>query len=101
MEFTEIPIRVVSLDHFTNQLLQDGSKFGGTSMNASLFAADRATHVKIVTIALVAAIVLVAVRINARSIETATVTARNWSYGSVVKAGKPTNVSIRDDLVIR
>ena len=70
-------------------------------MNASLFSADRITHVKIVIIALVAAIVVVTVGINARITEPGPVTARIWSNDTVVKAGKATNVSIRDDFVIR
>lgn len=70
-------------------------------MNATIFSADRITHVKIVIIALVAAIVVVTVGINARSIETGPVTARIWSDGPVVKAGKAINFSVRDDPIIR
>jgi hypothetical protein len=60
-------------------------------MNYSLATADRITHLKIVIVALVAAIVVVAVGITARVATTDTETARVRTQGVVVvKAGAPT-----------
>ena len=53
-------------------------------MNASLFCAGRATHLKIVAVSLVCVVVVVLVGHNAKSSDT---TAQNLS--AVVKAGQP------------
>ncbi|MBU6461898.1 MAG: hypothetical protein KGK01_13450 [Bradyrhizobium sp.] len=64
-------------------------------MNHSIHSADRATHLKIVAVALVAGIVVAGLGISARTssayIETAHVT----------KAGKPVTVTSSDAMLIR
>ena len=59
-------------------------------MNYSLATADRTTHLKVVVVALVAAIVVVAIGITARVTSRDTETARVRTQGVVVvKAGAP------------
>jgi len=58
-------------------------------MNHSLLSADRLTHVKILAVALVAAVVMVAVGITGRIGDTSGASARNQTGYVVVKAGKP------------
>ncbi len=66
-------------------------EIGGSAMNYSLATADRTTHLKVVVVALVAAILVVAVGIAARVSSTDTETARVRTQGVVVvKAGTPT-----------
>ena len=63
-------------------------------MNYSLATADRTTHLKVVVVALVAAILVVAIGIAARITATDTETARVRTQGVVVvKAGVPTAYS--------
>ena len=65
-------------------------QIGGFAMNYSLATADRSTHLKVVVVALVAAILVVAVGIAARVSSTDTETARVRTQGVVVvKAGTP------------
>lgn len=64
-------------------------------MNHSIHSADRATHLKIVVVALVAGIVVAAFGITARS---------NVDYSQtahVIKAGKPVVVTSSDTSVVR
>ncbi len=70
-------------------------------MNSSLFTADRETHVKIVVVALVAAIVVAAVAITGRIPESGSVTAQRGGAGVIVKAGEPARYSIRSEAAIR
>jgi len=58
-------------------------------MNHSLVTADRTTHLKIVVVALIAAIVVVVGGITAHVASVETASARVGSEGGVVKAGKP------------
>jgi len=69
-------------------------------MNSSLFTCDRATHLKIVAIALIASIVVIAVGIHARSSD-GSVAADTKTNGMVVKAGKPAIYSTRNDAAVR
>ncbi len=64
-------------------------------MNHSIHSADRATHLKIVVIALVAGIAVAGVGISARSHSGDAQTAH------VVKAGKPMTVTSTDAAVVR
>jgi hypothetical protein len=66
-------------------------------MNHSIYSADRTTHLKIVVVALVAAIAVAGFSISARntSDQGYTQTAR------VIKAGKPMTVTNSDALVVR
>lgn len=64
-------------------------------MNHSIHSADRATHLKIVVMALVAGIAVAAFGITARSHVDYTQTAH------VIKAGKPVVVTSSDNLVVR
>jgi hypothetical protein len=65
------------------------------SMNHSIHSADRATHLKIVVMALVAGITVAGVAISARTIPDYSQSAR------VVKAGKPVLLTSSDALVVR
>lgn len=69
-------------------------------MTHSIIGADRGTHIKIVVVALVAAILVVVVGITARVADFETM-AQMQRDGPVLKAGKPTTVTTRDDLTIR
>ena len=64
-------------------------------MNHSLHSADRATHVKIVVVALVAGIAVAGFGISART---------NSDYpqtAHVIKAGKPMTVTSSDAMILR
>jgi hypothetical protein len=67
-------------------------------MNHSLLTANRTTHLKIVIVALLAAMVVVVAGVGARVSETGATNGRTTMM--VVKAGKPTVFSIRDSGVI-
>jgi hypothetical protein len=58
-------------------------------MNHSLVAADRTTHLKIVVVALIASITVIAVRMSARPTETGTTVAGIEADQPVIKASKP------------
>jgi hypothetical protein len=64
-------------------------------MNHSFHSADRATHLKIVVVALVAGIAVAAFGITARSNVDYTQTAR------VIKAGKPVVLTSSDTMALR
>ena len=68
-------------------------------MNSSFFTCDRATHVKIAAVALVAGILVTVVGIHARTSDSLTASAK--TNGMVVKAGKPAVLSTRDDSAVR
>ena len=70
-------------------------------MNHSLATADRTTHLKIVVVALVAAIIVVAVGITARFTSMDTETARVRTQSIVVKAGTPAAYTRTDTPSIR
>jgi hypothetical protein len=72
----------------------------GASMNFSLLTCDRNTHLKIVAVALVAAIVIAVGGIHVRVRDADSRTATTTS-GMVVKAGKPAVYSTRNDSVVR
>ena len=64
-------------------------------MNHSIHTADRATHLKIVVVALVAGIAVAGFGFSARSNSDYTQTAR------VIKAGKPMAVTSSDTSIVR
>ncbi len=70
-------------------------------MNHSLVTADRTTYLKIVVVALIAAIAVVAVGITARVAETDNFAARFDSNAPVLKAGKPATFTATDGSTIR
>lgn len=70
-------------------------------MNTSLFTADRDTHIKIVIVALVAAIAVSTVAINARLAHPGAATAHGRADSLVVRAGEPARYSVRDEAAIR
>jgi hypothetical protein len=73
-----------------------------SSMNSSFRTADRATHVRIVIVAVVAAIVVVTVGVNARTPDTGTMTATKGRIdGPVQKAGRPTIYSNSGSSTVR
>jgi hypothetical protein len=67
-------------------------------MNHSIHSADRATHLKIVVVALVAGIVVAGLGISARTNADYTQTAQSTR---VIKAGKPVVVTNSDAMLIR
>jgi hypothetical protein len=77
-----------------------GQQSGGNgrqeaSMNHSIHSADRATHLKIVVVALVAGILVVGFGISARTSSDYSQTAH------VIKAGKPVVVTSSDASIVR
>jgi hypothetical protein len=68
-------------------------------MNHSLHSADRGTHLKVVAVALVAAIAVVAVGISARVAETTSATVR--VQGPVLKAGQPATFTSSETSAVR
>ena len=69
-------------------------------MNYSLLGADRNTQLKIAVVALIAAVTVVAVGVNARVSDTGS-DARVRMNDTVVKAGKPAMYTTREILTIR
>ena len=70
--------------------------------NHSLLSADRATHVKIVAMSILAAIVVVVVGIAARVADHGTETARLETRAPVVvKAGQPATFTRSDSTTLR
>ena len=67
-------------------------------MNHSIHSADRATHLKIVVVALVAGIVVAGLGISARTNSDYTQTAQS---AHVIKAGKAVVVTSSDAMLIR
>ena len=64
-------------------------------MDSSIRSADPMTHIKIVGVSLLAAVVVVAVGINARSFGI------NVDASPVSKGGKPVNLSTKDIPTVR
>ena len=64
-------------------------------MNHSIHSADRATHLKIVVMALVAGIAVAGIALSARTTTDYSQTAR------VIKAGKPVVLTSSDTTIIR
>jgi hypothetical protein len=85
----------LSLDEF-DEVVRAGRR-QEAFMNHSIYSADRSTHLKIVVVALVAAIVVVGLGITARSNsdDGYTQTAR------VIKAGKPVAITSTDTSMVR
>ena len=69
-------------------------------MTHSLLAADRGTHIKIVVVALLGAILIVLAGIAAHVTAWSEI-ARLQAHAPVVKAGKPVTVTGQGDAVIR
>ena len=65
-------------------------------MNHSFHSADRATHLKIVVVALVAGIA-----VTAFGIATRTTVDNSQTAAHVIKAGKPVVVTSSDNMVVR
>ena len=71
-------------------------------MNHSLVTADRTTHLKIVAVSLVAAIVVIMVGITARvTDESSASTNLQAQHGPVIKAGKPSAVTAAEGTAVR
>jgi len=75
------------------------SSSGGLEMNHSFYTADRATHLKIVVVALVAATAIAGVGITARV--NAGDTYAQTNQIQVIKAGKPVMVTKTDQSIVR
>ena len=70
-------------------------------MNSSLWSANRATHIKIVVISMVASIVVVGVGIGARTGNSETATAMVKANGPVLKATRPSTITANDISTVR
>jgi hypothetical protein len=66
-------------------------------MNHSIHSADRATHLKIVVVALVCATAVAGVAIGAR-VTSFTTAARQQGSAPIIKASRHISVSVRDDV---
>jgi hypothetical protein len=69
-------------------------------MNHSMYSADRATHLKIVVVALIGAALVAGVGIAARVADSPTATAMK-ANGPVVKAGQPVVITSNDGNIVR
>jgi len=69
-------------------------------MNHSMYSADRATHLKIVVVGLVCAILVAGVGIAARVADSNTATAMK-THGPVLKAGQPVVVTSSEGSAVR
>ena len=65
-------------------------------MNSSLWSADFATHVKIVAVAALAAVVFVVVGLNGQADNPNSKTAMIKSNGPAMKAARPANITAND-----
>jgi hypothetical protein len=69
-------------------------------MNHSMYSADRATHLKIVVIALIGATLVAGIGIAARMADSPTATAMK-ANGPVVKAGQPVVITSTGGSTVR
>ncbi len=69
--------------------------------NTSFYSADRATHLKIVIVSLVAATLVAVIGISARTVDLGTDVLTAQERGPAVKAGQPVVVTGRDGVTIR
>jgi len=70
-------------------------------MNSSFFTCDRATHLRIVAVALLASLLMIGIGISGHISDTRGITANAKADGTVVKADRPTRYSTRDESAIR
>ena len=72
-------------------------------MNHSLLTADRSTYLKIVAVALFAAVIAVAAGTKSRIQDTGSLVAgvEAKKSGAIVKAGRPASFATRDDSATR
>jgi hypothetical protein len=71
------------------------------AMNHSLYSADRATHIKIVVVALVAGTLVAGLGVAARLGDSTTSLANSERTLPVVKAGAPVEWTTRGDTAVR
>lgn len=69
--------------------------------NSSIATADRVTHLKIVAVSLVAAIMVVAIGITARPTIGDSTTTRLKADAPILQAGKPLAVTRSDSTLVR
>ncbi len=72
-------------------------------MNHSMYGADRLTHLKIVVVALIGAILVAGIGIAARGTadETGVIALRSQGHGPVIKAGAPVMMGGREISTVR
>ena len=70
-------------------------------MNYSIYSADRLTHLKIVVVALIGAVLVAGVGIAARDTAPNPDVTLARSYGPVIKAGQPVVLGAREFPTIR
>jgi hypothetical protein len=71
------------------------------AMNHSLYSADRATHIKIVVVALVAGTLVAGLGVAARLGDTRTSLANSERAVPVVRTGAPVEWTTRNDTAVR
>jgi hypothetical protein len=69
-------------------------------MNHSMYSADRATHLKIVVVALIGAILVAGIGIAARVSDSNSATAMK-ANGPVLKAGQPVVITSTEESTVR
>jgi hypothetical protein len=69
--------------------------------NSSMFTADRTTHLKIVVVALIAAILVAGIGVTARVADYGNGTTGMQASGPALKAGQPVTAATRDGITIR
>jgi hypothetical protein len=81
---------------------QKTAETGRASMNYSILTADRNTHLKIITLALIAALTVAVIGLNARVEESGNLVANAKTNGPVVKANnKAIQITTRDGSEVR
>jgi hypothetical protein len=80
---------------------QKTAETGRASMNYSILTADRNTHLKIITLALIAALTVAVIGLNARVEESSNLVATAKTNGPVVKANTAIQITTRDGSEVR
>jgi hypothetical protein len=70
-------------------------------MNYSILTADRNTHLKVITLALIGALTVAVIGWNARFEESGSTVASAKTSGTVVKASKTVQFTTRDNAEVR
>ena len=80
---------------------QKAPEIRGSAVNHSIVTADRNTHVKVIVLALVAAIAVVVISFTGRAHDAANLTAHAESIGPPIKASKVNQFATRLGFEVR